>query len=104
MTVAELPHGVLVIQDGATPLDRMLDGVYKHVTGQRLRQELYCASLHGAHRDRHITVTRVEDDRHVSPVRHDALLQFEPIEVGKTQVEYQAAWGNDSWAAQKFLR
>ena len=57
-----------------------------------------------ADRHRYVAVARDEDDGHVSPVRSDALLQFETIKVRKTEVEYQAAWGNDPWTVQELLR
>src|SRR6476620_661723 len=104
MTVAKLSHGVLVMDHGAAPLDGTLDGADKHGTGQRLRQELHCPRLHRADRDRYVAVARNEDDGHVSPVRSDSLLQFETIKVRKTEVEYQAAWGNDPWTVQELLR
>ena len=104
MAVPKLPHRRLLDQGGAAPLDGILDGAHKHVTGQWLRQELDCSRLHGPDRHRHIAVARDEDDGHVNPVRSDALLQFETIKVRKTQVEYQAARGSDPWAVQKLLR
>src|ERR1043165_366037 len=58
-----------------------------------LRQEFQSPSLHGSYRHRHITVTSDEDDWQVRPIG-DALLQFQTVEVGKCDVEYETAW---SW-------
>src|SRR4051812_25553799 len=99
MTVPKIPYRVLLIKDGAAPLDGMLDGAYKHVPHQRLRQELDCSCLHGLDRHRDIAVAGNEDDGQVDPVESDALLQLETIKVRKTHVEYQAARGSNRWTA-----
>ncbi len=66
------------------------DGAQQHVVVERLGQELDGARLHRLHRHRHVAVAGDEDDRHVRPV-DDALLQIETVEVGKSDVEHQAA-------------
>src|SRR3954469_14392998 len=104
MAVPKIPHRVLLIEDGAAPLDGMLDGAYKHVADQGLGQEFDCSRLHGLDRHRYIAVARDEDDGHVNPVQSDALLQFQTIKVGKSQVEYQATRGSDAGTVQKILR
>ena len=69
-----------------------------------LCQELDRSRLHRADRHGHVAVTREEDDGHVAPLRRDALLQLETIEVRKAHVEDQAARSNGSRVVQELVR
>ena len=79
------------------------DGAQQHVVAEWLRQELDRSRLHGLDRHRHVAVARDEDDRHVSPIDGDALLQVETVEARKRNVKHQAARNKGSWAGEEFL-
>src|ERR1700682_4561446 len=88
---------------GLAALDGVPDGTQKCVVAERFRQELDGSRLHGPDRHWHVAVTRDEDDRHVNPIDRDASLKIETIEVGKSNVKYQAARRKDSRASEEFL-
>jgi len=104
VTGLERPALRLLPQRCIAALDRGADRAQQHLVSEWLRQELHRARLHGLNRHRHVAVTRDEDDWHVDPVDRHPLLQIETVEVRKIDVQYQAAWSDDSWTLQEFLR
>src|ERR1700737_3059459 len=88
---------------GAAAFDGIVDCAQQRVPAEWLCQEIDSSRLHGLDRHRHVAVTRDEDDRHVNPIDSDALLQIETTEVWKSNVKYQAARSQDSWASEEFL-
>ena len=81
MTVPELPYVRFVIKRGLTAFDGLPDGVQQHVVAKWFREKLDGARLNGPDSHRHVTVTGDEDYGHIDPVRRDALLEIQTVEV-----------------------
>src|SRR5579862_948448 len=100
--VALLLQQTLTAQRFATSLDCLVDRNQENVIRKWLRQELHCPSFHRFHRHRYITVSSDEDNRYVSAIVRDALLQLQAVEPRHRNVEHQTTWDSTARAGKKF--
>src|SRR4051812_41751379 len=82
----------------------MPDRTQQHLVVERFRQKLYSPCLHRLDRHRHVAVTGDEDDRHVDPLGGDQLLELEPIQVWKTDIEHETTGRQNSGPVEELLR
>ena len=92
----------LMTKCSVAAFDGVSDRTQQQLIVDWLRQEIDSSRLQSPDCRRHIAVRRDEDDRHFNSIG-DALLQIETIEIWKSNVQYQAAWSQYSWAGQEFL-
>jgi hypothetical protein len=102
VAIPELPYLRSLAECNMTAPDGLADRAQQDIAPEWFHQELDSSGLHRPHGHRDVTMTRDEDDRHLDPI-DDALLHIETIEVGKRNVEYQAAWAKDAWPGEEFL-
>src|SRR5229473_399083 len=105
MTHHPVTHGHrLATHCRTAAVDGVPDGRQQYVVAKRLREEFGGPRLHCLNRHRHVAVTRDENDRHVSALNSDALLQIEAVEARHAHIEHQAARRNGPWTGEEFLR
>src|SRR5271156_3172909 len=103
VALPQRPYLRLMTKCSMAAFDGVSDRTQQQLIADWLRQEIGSSRLQSPDCRRHIAVRRDEDDRHFNSIG-DALLQIETIEIWKSNVQYQAAWSQHSWARQEFLR
>src|SRR5262245_21555711 len=96
MATAQSPHRGVNRQCSPAPLESLLDRAQQALLAERFRQELDSSSLHRFHRHWHVAVASDEDYGHLRTFDRDHLLQIQPIQIRKIDVEDQAVWNGGS--------
>jgi hypothetical protein len=96
-------HLCFAPESGSASLDCVPDRTEYYFISEWLGQKLDRSRLHGLNSHRDITETGDENDLHVDPVARYTPLQFETIQVGQIDIEYQATRYAGSWAREKLL-
>src|SRR5437660_8021021 len=91
----------LVAKRSAAAIDGLPNGAEQHIVLERLRQDLDGSGPHRPDGHRDVAVASDEDDRAVDPLDGDSFLEVETAEVGKVNVENEAARSQDSRVGKK---
>jgi hypothetical protein len=102
VTRSQIGELSFVLQPGAIPAQSRLYRIEKILITQRLGQEFDGSGLHRSHRHRDIAVTGDEDDRDGNVFPGQLLLEVEPAQAGKPDVDDNAARILWALASQEF--
>ena len=81
----------------------MLDSTQKRIGVEGLHQERHHSCFHRPDRRLPNIVARDEDDRYVTPVKSEGLLEFETSEVRIDVKDHATRAGRDRWVSQELL-